>query len=631
MNAYETLIKHYRLHSSGLETFTTILTPLLENDPEFGIHLLRYVQRAFLNNELSRREYRRLFNTVQELTLNITLTEQTITGEINTDSLPGQDRMAVFKPSDKPENVQTETQKLKPANQFESDRLEQSSHTLISTNQAKTESIDTSLETQIETRVIDLELNTTASLPDLASGSSKPSVSAGQILKQRFRFVEPIGKGGMGVVYKAHDQVRAQARDRHPYVAIKVLSEKFKTHSAAFIALQREASKTQRLAHPNIATVYDFDHDDNVVFMTMELLDGSPANKVLHYVHKSDLQEQPRSTADGLPQALNLIEQLCAGLAYAHQQGLVHSDLKPANIFITQTGTVKLLDFGITRAVHNDAELSDTVFDPASLKALTPAYATEEMLNFEPADPRDDVYGLACITYEFLSGVHPFNRITAKKARQMKLEVAPIRGLTRRQQKALRQGLQFERAKRTESVEQFWQGLQPYQSKAWWLGGAAAVLLMSTGILLWPFLQTQWQLESQLQLVERIQNGNRRELVTLLEALPELPSDQQSALTSVLREDIIRYYIDVVNTAINVNQQQYNFPLAAERLADAQRLYPDSALLGDLSRQFQDNRQRFIDTLLANYERVSQGNGDTSRILEILSIADPSHPLLTQD
>ena len=212
----------------------------------------------------------------------------------------------------------------------------------------------------------------------------------GDLLRGRFQLTSKLGEGGMGAVWKGIDKLKEEARDRNPYVAIKLLQGDFKEHPEAFIALQRETAKQQRLAHPNIATVFDFDRDDatNTVFMTMEVLEGQPLDAFVR-----------KLPADGMAieDAMPLIEHLCNGLAYAHSHQLVHSDLKPGNCFLTKENSIKLLDFGIARAskTKGEAEGETTLFDPGQLGALTPTYATIEMFDGQDPDTRDDIYALA--------------------------------------------------------------------------------------------------------------------------------------------------------------------------------------------------------------------------------------------
>ncbi len=242
----------------------------------------------------------------------------------------------------------------------------------------------------------------------------------GAVLKGRFVLEEEVGRGGMGAVFKSRDMRKEEARDRDPFVAVKVLNEDFRGNPEAFIALQREAKKAQSLAHPNIATVYDFDRDDDTVFMTMELLEGESVEQLVKRVSSCGLP---------LQEALPIVEGMVSGLEYAHERDIVHADFKPGNAFITSAGTVKVLDFGIARAFKRPGQtaLDATVFDPAKWEAMTPAYASCEMFDQATPDPRDDVYALACVTYELLAGRHPFNKLPANQARNRKLEPDPIR------------------------------------------------------------------------------------------------------------------------------------------------------------------------------------------------------------
>src|SRR5262249_41367216 len=152
-----------------------------------------------------------------------------------------------------------------------------------------------------------------------------------------------------------------------------LLNEAFAQHPDAFVALQREARKCQSLAHPNIVTVYDFDRDGPFIYMTMEYLVGSPLKNI---IKSHDLKQMATD------QILRMIEMIGAALSYAHENGIVHSDLKPANIFVTKSGRVKVIDFGIARAVARadySTVADKTVFDAGKLRALTLPYASVDM------------------------------------------------------------------------------------------------------------------------------------------------------------------------------------------------------------------------------------------------------------
>ncbi len=159
------------------------------------------------------------------------------------------------------------------------------------------------MDTQDAESSIDISEDPSPLVPLTGEQPGKPAryenLGPGVTLKERFVLLEKLGQGGMGVVFKAKDLLKVEAQDKDPYVAIKVLTDAFKKYSGSFIALQREASKAQRLAHPNIATVYDFDRDGNTVFMTMEYLQGKPLNQLIKELSKKPLK---------LDQALHIIE-----------------------------------------------------------------------------------------------------------------------------------------------------------------------------------------------------------------------------------------------------------------------------------------------------------------------------------
>ncbi|WP_211948772.1 serine/threonine protein kinase [Cupriavidus yeoncheonensis] len=280
--------------------------------------------------------------------------------------------------------------------------------------------------------------------------ASRPK-GVGDTLNGRFVLEECLGVGGMGTVYKALDLRKLEASDRKPYIAIKVLNLQFSGHPKSLIALQREARKAQTLAHRNIVTVYDFDRDGPVVFLTMEYLPGRPLSQVL---------KAPGFNGMPMAKAMPIIAGMSHALAYAHERGFVHCDFKPANVFLTDSSEVKVIDFGIARGFLPPADESDkTVFDPGSLGGMTPAYASPEMFDHREPDPRDDIYALACVTYELLTGRHPYERMSANQARAAGLKPVQPRELSRTQWKTLREALSLDRETRMPTVDRFLAGM----------------------------------------------------------------------------------------------------------------------------------------------------------------------------
>lgn len=304
-------------------------------------------------------------------------------------------------------------------------------------------------ETHVRTNLGDRAPSATVASNDQSVAAPDRMKGVGDTLNGRFVLEECIGFGGMGTVYKALDLRKLEASDRKPYIAIKVLNVQFRGHPKSLIALQREARKAQTLAHPNIVTVYDFDRDGSMVYLTMEYLSGKSLSQTLR---------MPGFTGMPYAQALHIVSGIAKALAYAHERGFVHCDLKPANVFLTDTGEVKVIDFGIARVFRKPEEdVEATVFDAGSLGGLTPAYASPEMLEHLVPDPRDDIYALACITYELLTGRHPFNRVSATQARSAGIRPQRPKNLGHRQWRALKAALSFDRETRTPTVTRFLQ------------------------------------------------------------------------------------------------------------------------------------------------------------------------------
>jgi len=267
------------------------------------------------------------------------------------------------------------------------------------------------------------------------------SIAVGQLLGGRYRLKRKLGEGGMGVVYLATDQ-----EVKGEIFAIKVLTTEFRQSPEALKLLLEETRMTRTLAHPNIVGVYSLNVDHNDVFILMEFLEG----KTLQALLDEDFGRGMR-----FDRAWPIIEDVGAALAYAHDRSVIHGDLKPGNVFVTTSGRSKLLDFGIARAARGSGKDTDSL----ARSALTPAYASCEMLEFLTPDHRDDIYALACIIYEMLSGKHPFGGRNAVQARDAGEKPPPIAALTKRQNAALARGLAFDRAPRTTTVEMLLAGL----------------------------------------------------------------------------------------------------------------------------------------------------------------------------
>jgi serine/threonine protein kinase len=274
------------------------------------------------------------------------------------------------------------------------------------------------------------------------------SIPIGRVLRERYVIQRRLGTGGKGTVFKALDRYRSWLPDAQQHVALKVLHSGSDFSEQMIRNLRRELHCGQVLSHPNIVNVFELDRDGDVVFFTMELLDGELL---------SDLIERMRPAAMQRLQAWQIIRQLGAGLEHAHERGIVHGDLKPRNLLVTREGELRILDFGAAqRIVRTQSNSGQPDLAPVS---LTPAYASCEMLEGRAADPRDDLFALACICYELLTGAHPFARRPATSARDFGVKAIRPAGLTGRQWRTLQAGLSWHRGGRSMSVHTWIQRL----------------------------------------------------------------------------------------------------------------------------------------------------------------------------
>jgi serine/threonine protein kinase len=212
-----------------------------------------------------------------------------------------------------------------------------------------------------------------------------------------YEVADEIGAGGMGVVYQATDT--KLKRD----VAIKVLPESLATDAERLARFQREAEVLASLNHPNIAQIHGLEDADGTMALVMELVEGPTL---------ADRIEQGAIPAD---EALGIALQIAEALEAAHGQSIVHRDLKPANIKLRPDGTVKVLDFGIAKALEPDnlttASPSPMLTTPATMAGVilgTAAYMSPEQAKGKPIDQRADIWAFGCVLYEMLTGQQPF-------------------------------------------------------------------------------------------------------------------------------------------------------------------------------------------------------------------------------
>jgi tetratricopeptide (TPR) repeat protein len=222
-----------------------------------------------------------------------------------------------------------------------------------------------------------------------AVADSKPSAGPDQapttfLSDYRYEILEEMGRGGMGVVFKARDRRLSRV------VALKRLPESLRNYPKAVQLFLREAQATARLNHRNIVTVYDADQEDSTFFITMELLEGQPLHRVLRERGPLEPGELAR-----------LGVQMAEGLQYAHDQGVIHRDIKTANFFLTDAGVVKIMDFGLAKTLEEVRRAETGI-------GGTPFYMAPEQVTGADVDHRADLYGLGATFFELATGQVPF-------------------------------------------------------------------------------------------------------------------------------------------------------------------------------------------------------------------------------
>lgn len=213
-----------------------------------------------------------------------------------------------------------------------------------------------------------------------------------------YEIAVPLGAGGMGVVYRARDT--KLGRD----VAIKVLSETFTQDPQRMARFEREARALASLNHPHIASIYGIEDSTELRCLVLELVEGVT------------LAERLKQGAVPVPDALRIALQVAEALEYAHERGIIHRDLKPANIGLTQSEAVKVLDFGLAKAVAEENSSADLSSSPtishlatqAGVILGTAAYMSPEQAKGKPVDRRADIWAFGCVLLEMLTGKPAF-------------------------------------------------------------------------------------------------------------------------------------------------------------------------------------------------------------------------------
>ena len=224
----------------------------------------------------------------------------------------------------------------------------------------------------------------------------------GRVLAERYRIVALLGRGGMGEVFRADDLSLGQS------VALKFLPEAM-TDEDTLERFRNEVRIARRISHPNVCRVYDIGQADNQVFLSMEYVDGEDLASLLRRIGRLPSDK-----------AVEIARKICAGLAAAHDKGVLHRDLKPANIMLDGRGEVLIMDFGLAGVAH---EIED-------VRSGTPAYMAPEQLAGKEVTARSDIYSLGLVLYELFTGKAAFDGKTLEEIVRVRRDSTPHRPST---------------------------------------------------------------------------------------------------------------------------------------------------------------------------------------------------------
>ncbi|HZD53039.1 MAG TPA: serine/threonine-protein kinase, partial [Woeseiaceae bacterium] len=269
----------------------------------------------------------------------------------------------------------------------------------------------------------------------------RSGISAGDVLCGRYAVMERVAHHGMGVVYKALDRHRESAGAPAPWVALKFARNPPGDGGEASTFLRREFLKLSELHHPNIVSVFDIARDGDVEFLVLEWLSGETLEDLLARITTKRI---------ALDRATEIVRSTARALAHAHDLGIVHGDVKPSNIFLTQNRTVKLLDFGSSAASGGEAERN----------WATRAYASGDILRGRPPQPHDDVFSLGVTAYCLFSGERPFGDLDAMAAEEQGVRPKPLPHDAREKWPAVRHTLVFRAIDRPGNAGFFLQELE---------------------------------------------------------------------------------------------------------------------------------------------------------------------------
>ncbi len=455
------------------------------------------------------------------------------------------------------------------------------------------------------------------------SPENRSPTLVGTVIKNRYIVESMLGHGGLCDVYLAKDQLLESSGSDTPYVALKVLQKEFATQPETVRMLIREAQQTQRLSHPNIVRVFDFGVEKEIYYLVMEYIDGETLE---------DLIQRSRPRGLNYKAAMTILNQVFDAISYSHSLGIVHADLKPANIILKSDGTVKLLDFGVskTNQLKNDQYAAKLNYQNKETLGYTPNYASLSLLSGKEPALSDDIFALLCIAYELLSCKHPYSKKPADQALRKKIRVTKPANLPITKWATFEGAFTAGLASSDLTVDKLKRKLNQRIWPA--IFGIAASILMTTGIgftYYQQYVQTLY-LEEKLSTKNSHIKASKLLLDTPAEESRELVDNDndlhpvvRTGLLHLHKSQILNEFESRIDDVLNSHATSYPSYNEIETILEkAKSYYPDSHKLEVLALDIQSSKH---STLLSISKRINSlleksyyvKEGDESSIYEL--------------
>ncbi|MDN3681071.1 serine/threonine-protein kinase [Vibrio tapetis subsp. quintayensis] len=425
----------------------------------------------------------------------------------------------------------------------------------------------------------------------------------GTMVKGRYKLDALIGHGGLCDVYRATDRVLESSGAEFPFVALKILQKEYVNQPETARMLIREAQNTQKLSHPNIIRVFDFGVDQQIYYLVMEYLDGETLEQVIQRSRPNGLQ---------FTKALSLLNQVLDALEYAHNQDIIHADLKPANIMLTSNGQIKIFDFGVSKVfkIKQDQYAAARIDTSDVVGGYTPNYASLNVINGSEPTQTDDLFAFCCITYELLTCKHPYSRKQADIALKEGIKPNKPANIPTTKWKALNQHLDLSSSIPQDTATRIKTQLNKNHAPA--IASIAAILSLG-GLLTLGYQQkeaevTHYQdqvtaLQQEIELTNNKLNTDSEQVTHLIDMSVHETSVIEDGLLRHHKSSIIGQFETQIDEILNDRSSTYpNYSAIESVISEAKRYYPDSHSLELIAADIQSSK---FSTLSSIAQRIN--------------------------